>query len=167
MSADAPGRTRNRLSRIAKKQVPHRGDQRFFAAKAHVRAECESLQHDLRHSCAHPPVLLEFRQALESVEAVLHDLGPHDPGAKNEVRDLTTLVQHLRLAETWVTASERVLIRLGARATHAQRTEIEEAREAVMWCVRAGHWDGQLTATISKLQTVVLDAEARAALVAS
>ena len=167
MSADAPGRTRNRLSRIAKKQVPHRGDHRFFAAKAHVRAECESLQHDLRHSCAHPPVLSEFRQALDAVEVALHDLGPHDPGAKDEVREMTTLVQHLRLAETWVTASERVLIRLGARATHAQRTELEEARESVMWCVRAGHWDGQLTATISILQRCVLNAEARAALVSA
>jgi hypothetical protein len=166
MSADAPGRTRNRLSRIAKKKVPHRGDHRFFAAKAHVRAECENLEHDLRHSCAHPPVLADFRHALEAVDVALHDVGPHDPGAKDEVRDMTTLVQHLRLAETWVTASERVLIRLGVRATHAQLMEIEEARESVMWCVRAGRWDGQLTAMVSILQRCVLDAEARAALVA-
>lgn len=167
MSADAPGRTRNRLSRIAKKQVPHRGDHRFFAAKAHVRAECEELQHDLRHSCAHPPVIADFRHALDAVEAVLHDLGPHDPGARDEVREMATLVQHLRLAETWVSASERVLIRLGSRATHAQRAQIEEAREAVLWCVRAGRWDGQITTAISVLQHLVLDAEARAALVAS
>jgi hypothetical protein len=35
----------------------------------------------------------------------------------------------------------------------------------VMWCVRAGHWDGQLTAAIGSLQPVVLEAEAHAALV--
>lgn len=166
MSADAPGRTRNRLSRIAKKRVPHRGDHRFFAAKAHVRSECESLQHDLRHSCAHPPVIADFLHALETVETVLHDLGPHDPGARDEVRELTKLVQHLRLAETWVTASERVSMRLGVHATHDQRIGIEESREAVVWCVRAGHWDGQLTAAIGSLQRIVLEAEARAALVA-
>jgi|GEM_PF-235204 hypothetical protein len=166
MSADAPGRTRNRLSRIAKKKVPHRSDHRFFAAKAHVRSEFENLQHDLRHSCAHPPVIADFLHALESVDGVLHDLAPSDPGAKDEVRELTKLVQHLRLAETWVTASERVLMRLGGHATAEQRIQVEEARETVMWCVRAGHWDGQLTAAIGSLQPVVLEAEARAALVA-
>jgi len=165
MSADAPGRTRNRLSRIAKKKVPHRSDRRFFAAKTHVRSEFENLQHDLRHSCAHPPVIADFLHALASVEVVMHELVPSDPGAKDEVRDLTKLVQHLRLAETWVTASERVLIRLGVRATPEQRCEIEASRDTVMWCVRAGHWDGQLTAAIGSLQLVVLEAEAHAALV--
>ena len=167
MSADAPGRTRNRLSRIAKKKVPHRTDHRFFAAKSHVRSEFENLQQDLRHSCAHPPVIADFLHALESVEVVLHELAPSDPGAKDEVRELAKLVQHLRLAETWVTASERVLLRLGTRATPEQRIEIEESRETVMWCVRAGHWDGQLTAAIGSLQVIVLDAEARAALVSA
>jgi hypothetical protein len=76
-------------------------------------------------------------------------------------------VLHLQVAETWVAASDRVLDRLGANASTEMRVGLEEGRERVMWCVRAQHWDGELTSTTTQLEALVKEAEAHAARVAS
>ena len=47
------------------------------------------------------------------------------------------------------------------------RVGLEEGRERVMWCVRAQHWDGELTSTTTQLEALVKEAEAHAARVAS
>lgn len=153
----------NRLSRTAAKEVPHRGDHRYFAAKAEVRTLTEDLEHDLRHSAAHAPVVADFRHALAQVADLLHDLDPHADGARNQVRDLAKEVQHLALAHTWVSHGERVRVRLSVHGPHAVREALDQAQDSVVWCVRAGHWDGQLTAAVTVLERAVKDAEVHAA----
>ena len=75
-------------------------------------------------------------------------------------------VQHLQLAHSWVSATERVLTRLGANCSHEMRDELLESQDTVMWCVRAQRWDGELTAAVTKLQKMVQHAEVHAARVA-
>jgi hypothetical protein len=154
---------KNRLSRTAAKEVPHRSDERFFSAKADVKKACEDLLHDLRHSAAHPPVVADLTTAVDRVLQQLKDITPDEPKASSAVRDMAKEVQHLQLAATWVSSAERVLTRLGSAATHALRDQVMEAQEAVMWCVRAQHWDGELTAAITNLTALVKEAEAVAA----
>ena len=156
----------NRLSRIAAKEVPHRQDERFFAAKADVKKACEDLLHDLRHSSAHAPMIADLTTAVKKVEQQLKDITPDEPKASTTVRDMAKEVQHLQLAETWVSATERVLTRLGPNAPHDMRDGLLEAQDSVMWHVRAEHWDGDLTAAITNLQALVKDAETHAARVA-
>ncbi len=153
----------NRLSRVAAKEVPHRSDERFFAAKSSVRTQCEDLLHDLRHSSAHAPMIADFTSAVDRVEQILKDISPDTPKATSAVKDLSKEVQHLALAESWVSSAERVLGRLGPNGSAALRSSLAEAQETVMWCVRADHWDGQLTAAITALENLVKDAEAAAA----
>jgi hypothetical protein len=65
-----------------------------------------------------------------------------------------------------VSSAERVLTRLGTSATTKMRDGLLEAQDTVMWCVRAEHWDGQLTAAVTELQKRVQEAEALASRVA-
>jgi hypothetical protein len=55
---------------------------------------------------------------------------------------------------------------MGAAAPHDMRDALLEAQDTVMWCVRAQHWDGELTAATTQLQKLVQDAEAHASRVA-
>jgi hypothetical protein len=158
---------RNRLTRTAAKQVPHRSHERFYAARADVKRACEDLIHLLRMSTAHQVVISDFMTAVMRVEHDLHALAPDEPKVTSAVREMGKEVQHLQVAQTWVAAADRVLDRLGTRAPHGQRDALLEARERVMWCVRAQHWDGELTSTTTQLQSLVQDAEATAARVAS
>ncbi len=152
----------NRLSRTAAKEVPHRSDERFFAAKADVKKACEDLLHDLRHSSAHAPMIADLTTAVKRVQQQVKDITPDEPKASTTVRDMAKEVQHLQVAETWVSATERVLTRLGSGAPHEMRDGLLEAQDAVMWNVRAQHWDGDLTAATSQLQKLVQEAEAHA-----
>lgn len=164
MKSSTPGP--NRLTRIAAKEVPHRTDERFFAAKADVKKACEDLIHELRTSAAHPPMVADLATAVNRMQKQLKDMTPDVPKASSEVRDMAKEVQHLQLAETWVSATERVLTRLGAACSHEMRDALLEAQDTVMWCVRAQVWDGELTAAVTKLQKLVQDAEVQAARVA-
>lgn len=157
---------KNRLSRIAAKEVPHRTDERFFAAKADVKKACEDLLHDLRHSSAHAPMVADLTTAVKRVEQQLKDITPDESKASSAVREMGKEVQHLQLAETWVSATERVLTRMGSAAPHDMRDALLEAQDTVMWCVRAQHWDGELTAATTQLQKLVQEAEAHASRVA-
>lgn len=167
MSSSTPARnSRNRLSRIAAKEVPHRSDDRFFAAKEDVKHACEELLHDLRTSAASPAMVADLVEAVRRVEQGLKDLTPDMPKASSQVKDMAKDVQHLQLAETWVSAAERVLGRLGSAGSMSVRNGLLEAQDTVMWCVRAQRWDGELTAATTTLQRLVKEAEAQAARVA-
>jgi hypothetical protein len=156
----------NRLSRTAAKEVPHRTDERFFAAKADVKKACEDLLHDLRHSSAHAPMVADLVTAVNRVQQQLKDISADEPKASSAVRDMAKEVQHLQLAETWVSATERVLTRLGTGVSHEMRDGLLEAQDTVMWHVRAQRWDGELTAATTQLQRLVQEAEAHASRVA-
>lgn len=164
MSSSTPERSsRNRLTRISAKEVPHRADDRFFAAKADVKGACEELLHELRTSSASPAMVADLAEAVRRVERGLKELTPDLPKASSQVKAKAKDVKHLQLAETWVSAGERVLGRLGSAGPLATRNGLLEAQDRVMWCVRAQHWDGELTSAISTLQRLVKDAEAHAA----
>ena len=107
----------NRLSRVAAKEVPHRSDERFFAAKADVKKACEDLLHDLRHSSAHAPMVADLETAVKRVQQQVKDITPDEPKATSAVKDMAKEVQHLQVAENWVSATERVLTRLGGSVT--------------------------------------------------
>lgn len=156
------GTTPNRLSRIAAKEVPHRTDERFFAAKADVKSACENLMHDLRGCSATPAMVADLTTAVNRMLQQLKDMSPDEPKASSAVRDMGKEVQHLQTAETWVSAAERVLTRLGAGATGAVRDDLLQAQDSVMWSVRAQHWDGELTAATKRLEQLVKEAEAHA-----
>ena len=153
----------NRLSRTAAKEVPHRSDERFFAAKADVKKLCEDLLHDLRHSPMHAPMVADLETAVKRIQQQLKDITPDEPKASTQVRDMSKEVQHLQVAETWVSATERVLTRLGSEAPHDMRDALLEAQDTVMWHVRAQSWNGELTAATTNLQKLVQSAEAEAA----
>jgi len=151
----------NRLSRISAKEVPHRTDERFFAAKADVKRACEDLLHDLRTSAATGPMVADLTTAVNRLQQQVKDISPDEPKASSTVRDMSKDVQHLQVAQTWVSAAERVMSRLGGGA-HELRDRLAEGQESVMWCVRAQHWDGELTAATKRLEQLVKDAEAQA-----
>lgn len=164
MKSGSPGP--NRLSRVSAKEVPHRTDERFFAAKSDAKKACEGLLHDLRHSSAHAPMVTDFVTAVHRMQQQLKDITPDMPKASSDVRDMSKEVQHLQLAHSWVCATERVLTRLGVSCSHEMRDDLRESQESVMWCVRAQRWDGELTAAVTKLQRLVQHAEVHAARVA-
>ena len=157
----------SRLSRTAAKKVPHRSSDRLFAAKATAKRMCEDLIHDVRRSAAHEAVRIDFLEALDQVQHLLQDISLDVPHSASQVRDFTKEISHLQVAHTWVAAAERVLGRLGANGSKGMRDGLVESQESVMWCVRAGHWDGQLTSTVTALEVCVKDAEAHAARAAS
>ena len=153
----------NRLSRQAAKEVPHRIENRLHSAKATVTKAAEDLLTTVRRAHLHEAVRNDLVAAIERVQRQLHEINGAVSGATSQVKELGKQVQHLQLAEKWVAASDRVLSRLGANGSKAMRDALLEAQDAVMWCVRADHWDGQLTAAVKKLQSVTQDAEVRAA----
>lgn len=154
---------KNRLSRTAAKEVPHRSNERFYSARADVKKACEDLLHLLRTSAAHEVMVADFVTAVNRLEQDLQQITPDEPKASSTVRDMAKEVQHLQIAETWVAATDRVLERLGSQASPTMRNGLLEAQERVMWCVRAQHWDGELTSTTTELQGLVKEAEAHAA----
>ncbi len=156
------GTGRNWLSRQAAKEVPHRTEDRFFAAKADLKAACEELLHTLRTSAASPPMVADLTAAVTRMQQEVKEISPDEPKAATTIRDLGKQVDHLRMAEDWVAHAERVLERLGDRARDV-RDRLLEAQDSVMWCVRAQHWDGELTAATKRLEQSVKDAEAEAA----
>lgn len=158
---------KNRLSRVAAKEVPHRAHERFYSARADAKRVCEDLLHLLRTSPAHEVVVRDFVTAVNRLMQDLQHVSPDEPKARSTVRDMGKEAQHLQVAEVWVAGADRVLDRLGPRASHQMRDELLEAQERVLWCVRAQHWDGELTSTTTRLQLLVQQAEAHAARVAS
>ncbi len=105
----------------------------------------------------------ELLQAVDRAEALVKDVEPTQAHPGAEIRQLAKEIEHLQLAEQWVAAADRVLTRLGSDGPAQSRSELEEAQEAVMWCVRANEWNGQLTAAGTQLQKVVAEAEIHAA----
>jgi len=154
--------SKTRLSRIAAKEVPHRKSDRFFAAKTEVKASCEQLVHDVKRCDMREAMKTDLLQAVDRVYQSLHDIGEDTPGGRNELVELQKQVGHLQLAEKWSNCAARVIVRLGNDGGKEARDRVLEAQDAVMWCVRADQWDGQLTAALSVLTVAVQDAEALA-----
>ena len=157
----------SRLSRIAAKEVPHRKTGRFFAAKTDVKHSCEQLVHDVKRSALHNSMKTDLLNAVDRVHKALHNLSEDTPGGRNELVELEKQVEHLLLAEKWVNAAERVLVRLGIGGNKVVRAAVLEEQDKVMWCVRADQWDGQLTSALSALTKQVQEAEAHASRVVS
>ena len=153
----------SRLARIMAKQVPHRTSDRFFAAKSSAKADCEQLIIDVRRAHMHKATTAELLRAADRVQRELHEITLEVPDARNVVVDLDKQIQHLRLAQRWVSAAERVVTRLGSNGSNSVRDGVLEAADTVMWCVRAEHWNGKLTASLTVLEQVVRDAEVHAA----
>ncbi len=153
----------SRLARTAAKEVPHRKSDRFFAAKSAAKADCEQLIVEVRRAHLHEATTAELLRAAERVQRELHGITLETPDARNAVVDLDKQIQHLRLAERWVSAAERVVTRLGSNGSKAVRDSVLEAADTVMWCVRAERWNGKLTASLTVLEQVVRDAEVHAA----
>ena len=161
------GRERSRADRDAAKHKPHRTEERFYKAKHDAQHACEELRARIQRSHIHDAVRKELLDAVATAESRINEvtLTRSHPGA--QLRDLTKGVSHLQVAETWVAASDRVLARLGSDGPRSARARVEQEVDTVMWHVRAGEWDGRLTAAVTGLQQAVQDAEAHAAHVAS
>jgi leucyl aminopeptidase (aminopeptidase T) len=154
--------SKTRLSRAAAKYKPHRSEQRFFAARTDARHACEELRSIIRRSVIHDSMKKDLLTAVARAEAMLVALSPtaHHPGAT--AKEIAKQVDHLRVAETWVAAADRVLTRLHGGGPVTLRHAVEECQDAVMWCVRAERWDGHLTAAVTRLEAVVKEAEVHA-----
>lgn len=154
--------TRSRLSRSAAKHRPHRSEERFFAARMDARHACEELRSIIRRSAIHEAMKHDLLTAVARAEAHLSELTPstEHPGAS--AKEIAKHVNHLRVAEVWVAAADRVLARMHGSGPGALRRELEERQEAVMWCVRAEKWDGHLTAAVTQLEVTVKEAEVHA-----
>lgn len=163
MSNNVTSRISSRTSRIEAKYKGHRSEDRFFAARNDAKQACENLRTAIRKSQIHAVMRDELLQAADRAEALVKGVEPTQvhPGA--EIRQLAKEIEHLKLAEQWVAAADRVLNRLGTEGPAAARTDLEQAQDAVMWCVRAGEWNGQLTAAGTQLQKVVAEGEIHAA----
>lgn len=159
MSTQTPGP--NRLARTAAKEVPHRKADRFFAAKTDLRNSCEDLLKDVQMAPLHDAMRKDLTDAVKRVDREAQELGPDVSGARNTIVDLGKQVQHLALANKWVSNAQRVLDKLGSGAK-ATRDALLEAQDSVMWHVRADIWDGQLTAALSNLKALVQEAETEA-----
>jgi hypothetical protein len=116
MSQQSTGPTR--LARLAAKEVPHRKSDRFFAAKSAAKADCEQLIVDVRRSHMHEATIAELLRAAERVMRELHEITLDTPDARNAVVDLDKQIQHLQLAERWVSAHsiEPTSVAVAARA---------------------------------------------------
>jgi len=171
------GRERSRADRDAAKHKPHRTEERFYKAKRDAHHACEELRVRIQRSHIHEAVRKELLDAVAAAESQINDvsLTRSHPGA--QLRELTKEVGHLQVAETWLAGADRVLTRLAANggagtsgapsAPRAPRARVEQEVDTVMWHVRAGEWDGRLTAAVTGLQQAVQDAETHAAHVAS
>ena len=155
--------TVSRTSRIEAKYKGHRSEDRFFAARNNAKEACDDLRTAIRKSQIHTVMRDELLLAVDRAEAMVKSVEPTQvhPGA--EIRQIGKEIEHLQLAEQCVAAADRVLNRLGADGHAQSRKQLEEAQEAVMWCVRADEWNGQLTAAGTQLQKVVAEAEIHAA----
>ena len=163
MSNNVTSRISSRTSRIEAKYKGHRSEDRFFAARNDAKQACENLRTAIRKTQIHTVMRDELLQAADRAEALVKGVEPTQihPGA--EIRQLAKEIEHLQLAEQWVAAADRVLNRLGTEGPAAARSDLEQAQDAVMWCVRAGEWNGQLTAAGTQLQKVVAEGEIHAA----
>ena len=161
------GRERSRAERDAAKHKPHRTEERFYKAKHDAQHACEELRARIQRSHIHDAVRKELLAAISTAESQINDVSPtrSHPGA--QLRDLTKEVGHLQVAETWLAGADRVLSRLGPDGPRSPRARLEQEVDAVMWHVRAGEWDGRLTAAVTGLQQAVQDAEVHAAHVAA
>ena len=157
------GRAKSRAERDAAKHKPHRTEDRFYKAKHDAQHACEDLRARIQRSHIHAAVRKELLAAVSRAEARINDvtLTRSHPGA--HLRELTKEVGHLQVAENWLAAADRVLERLGPNGAKAQRSAVEEGVDTVMWHIRAGEWNGQLTAAVTGLQRIVQDAETLAA----
>jgi hypothetical protein len=151
-----------RLSRAAAKHKPHRAEERFFAARTDARHTCEELRSIIRRSSMHDASKQDLLGAVARAEAMVAALTPtaHHPGAT--AKEIAKQVGHLRVAETWIAAADRVLARLRGGGPSSVRREVEERQDAVLWCVRAQRWDGHLTAAVTHLKVAVKEAEVHA-----
>ena len=157
------GREKSRTERDAAKHKPHRTEDRFYKAKHDAQHACENLRSSIKRSHIHDAVRKELLGAVAEAESRISEvtLTRSHPGA--ELRELSKEVGHLQVAENWLAAADRVLDRLGPNGPKSQRVAIEEGVDTVMWHVRAGEWDGRLTASVTQLQKIVQEAETHAA----
>lgn len=157
------GRGKSRADRDAAKHKPHRTEDRFYKAKHDAQHACEDLRARIRRSQIHEAVRKELVSAVDAAESRINDVSPtrSHPGA--QLRDITKEVGHLAIAENWLAAADRVMGRLGGNGPRSARARVEEEVDAVMWHIRAGVWDGRLTASVTRLQQAVQDAENHAA----
>ena len=156
----------SRLTRSEAKHKPHRSQERFFAARNDARARCESLRTAIRKSHIHTVVREELLAAVDRAEDLVKSVEPTQSHPGAEIKQLAKEIEHLTLAEQWVAASDRVLSRLNGQGPIDLRENLEQAQEAVMWCVRANEWNGQLTAAGTQLQDAVREAEVHASRIA-
>ena len=156
----------SRLTRAEAKHKPHRSQERFFAARNDARARCESLRTAIRKSHIHTVVREELLAAVDRAEDLVKSVEPTQSHPGAEIKQLAKEIEHLTLAEQWVAASDRVLSRLNGQGPIDLRKNLEQAQEAVMWCVRANEWNGQLTAAGTQLQDAVREAEVHASRIA-
>lgn len=154
--------TRSRLSRSAAKHRPHRSEERFFAARTDARHACEELRSIIRRSGIHDAMKQDLLTAVARAEAHLAELTPTSTHPGASAKEIAKHVNHLRVAEVWVAAADRVLGRMRGSGPQVLRRELEERQEAVMWCVRAEKWDGHLTAAVTHLEVTVKEAEVHA-----
>lgn len=156
------GRAKSRADRDAAKHKPHRTEDRFYKAKHDAQHACEELRARIQRSHIHAAVRKELLAAVAQAEADITAVTPtrSHPGA--QLRLLTKEVGHLQIAESWLAAADRVLERLGPNGSKGVRTSVEEGIDTVMWHVRAGEWNGQLTAAVTGLQRIVQEAEVHA-----
>jgi len=161
------GRERSRADRDAAKHKPHRTEERFYKAKHDAQHACEELRARIQRSAIHEAVRKELLSAVASAESRINEVSLTRSHPGSQLRDLTKEVGHLQVAETWLAGADRVLSRLGSDGPRTPRAVVEQEVDTVMWHIRAGEWDGRLTAAVTGLQQAVQDAEAHAARVAS
>lgn len=152
----------SRLTRADAKHKPHRSEDRFFAARNEARAQCETLKAAIRKSHIHAVMRDDLLAAVDRAESMVKAVEPTQSHPGAEIRQLSKEIEHLHLAEQWVAATDRVLGRLNGQGPADTKVRLEEAQEAVMWCVRANEWNGQLTAAGTQLQEIVREAEVHA-----
>ncbi|MCF8531280.1 MAG: hypothetical protein K9G69_08330 [Candidatus Nanopelagicales bacterium] len=156
----------SRLTRADAKHKPHRSEDRFFAARNEARAQCETLRAAIRKSHIHAVMRDDLLAAVDRAESMVKAVEPTQSHPGAEIRQLSKEIEHLHLAEQWVAATDRVLGRLNGQGPADIRARLEESQEAVMWCVRANEWNGQLTAAGTQLQEIVREAEVHASRIA-
>lgn len=156
----------SRLTRTEAKHKPHRSEDRFFAARHDAKDQCETLRAVIRKSHIHAVMRDELLAAVDRAESRVKAVEPTQSHPGAEIRQLSKEIGHLQLAEQWVAAADRVLMRLNGHGPADLRQQLEEAQEAVMWCVRANEWNGQLTAAGTQLQERVREAEVYASRIA-
>ncbi len=156
----------SRLTRAEAKHKPHRSEDRFFAARNDAKAQCETLKATIRKSSIHSVMREELLAAVDRAENLVKSVEPTQSHPGAEIRQLSKEIGHLTLAEQWVAAADRVLGRLNGHGPRDLKAKLEEAQEAVMWCVRANEWNGKLTAAGTQLREQVREAEIHASRIA-